>query len=390
MRHTLLGLSLIGAMAVAAISLASGGQQALAAVDDGGQTGLQLNCQPVTNNPNLVGCTLVSPVPLNLAAGEGVEFQLTVGGATQDVTTTQTENPTFRASSSCGAGAGHCYRFSFSSPQSDSGDLQVRNVQPIGWAPPATTPVVVEHPLTAAAVQQEAPQDEGDEQTAEQGDEQGADSSTAADDEAAQPETAATQVSGVQPADWSTVASTPVAVEQPQVAATVQQDAVQDQDSTGQDVTEGEPADDDETPSDDKPPADSSNVLEEEPTGPGVVRIHNDGKTITFDEGNDGVDEEDEQYEYNATDLGGTAEEVEQSEQAMEEVENRDSDENVVMTAPDGTQTEEEQENAINIEQALAERGEPYTVCFDAVTFTTPKGRVITYEAYCTVITPGE
>ena len=174
------------------------------------------------------------------------------------------------------------------------------------------------------------------------------------------------------------------------MAATVQQDPVQDQDTTDQDSTEGEPSDDDETPTDDKPPADSSNVLEEEPTGPGVVRIHNDGKTITFDEGNDGIDEEDEQDEYNATDLGGTAEEVEQSEQAMEEVENRDSDENVVMTAPDGTQTEEEQENAINIEQQLWDRGEPYTVCFDAVTFTTPKGRVITHDAYCVVITPGE
>ena len=60
----------------------------------------------------------------------------------------------------------------------------------------------------------------------------------------------------------------------------------------------------------------------------------------------------------------------------------------VVITAANGTQSSGQQENAFSLEQALWERGQPYTVCFDPVTYTDSNGEEVTVQDDCVVVTP--
>ncbi|MYG71758.1 MAG: hypothetical protein F4197_04675 [Acidimicrobiia bacterium] len=123
------------------------------------------------------------------------------------------------------------------------------------------------------------------------------------------------------------------------------------------------------------------------PTGDGVVYIHNDGETVTIDPGNNGVDETDQQYDYDASTPPSTREEVEAREEVYEAVEDIPEDQMPVITAANGLQSTAQQENAISLEQQLWDRGEPYMVCFEPVTLTV-RGEQVTYETDCVVITP--
>ncbi len=128
--------------------------------------------------------------------------------------------------------------------------------------------------------------------------------------------------------------------------------------------------------------------MAEAPTGDGVVAIHNDGKKVTIDNGNNGVDDTDEQHNYDATVRPKTREEAEARRDAREAVDNIPEDSMVVIQAANGYQSVEQQENAFSLEQQLWDRGEPYTVCFDPVTYTNSNGEEITVQADCVVIVP--
>lgn len=125
----------------------------------------------------------------------------------------------------------------------------------------------------------------------------------------------------------------------------------------------------------------------EAPTGTNVVAIHNDGTTVTIDPGNNGVDEADEQHEYDATKPVSTVEEAEAKKEVRDAVNDIPEDQMVVITAANGYQSSAEQENAFNLERQLWDRGEPYTVCFDPMTYTR-NGVEITVQPDCVIITP--
>ncbi len=82
-----------------------------------------------------------------------------------------------------------------------------------------------------------------------------------------------------------------------------------------------------------------------------------------------------------------TREEAEAKRDAREAVENIPEDSMVVIQAANGYQSVEQQENAISLEQQLWDRGEPYTVCFDPITYTN-NGEEVTVETDCVVIVP--
>lgn len=173
--RALLGLSVFAAITFAAIGLAPESQRTLARATEGEQSPIQLSCQPAANNPGVIGCTLISSVPLD--ADEGVAFTVEVGGETQRVTATREENPTFRSGSSCDPGDGHCYHFSFDSPAPESVDLQVSNVQALRDAPAsnqqpqpgqqAVAPVPAGDPAPLAPQGRGAPQTENPEPTSD-------------------------------------------------------------------------------------------------------------------------------------------------------------------------------------------------------------------------------
>ncbi len=126
----------------------------------------------------------------------------------------------------------------------------------------------------------------------------------------------------------------------------------------------------------------------EAPSGTGVVAVHNDGDTVTFDEGNNGIDETDEEREYDASSPAGDRKEVQTKKEVTDSVTNIPEDDMVVITAANGTQSSGQQENAFSLEQALWERGQPYTVCFDPVTYTDSNGEEVTVQDDCVVVTP--
>lgn len=70
-----------------------------------------------------------------------------------------------------------------------------------------------------------------------------------------------------------------------------------------------------------------------------------------------------------------------------EAVNDTPADDMVVIQAANGSQSSGEQENAFSLEQELWDRGEPYTVCFDPITYTR-NGEEITVQPDCVVITP--
>jgi len=125
----------------------------------------------------------------------------------------------------------------------------------------------------------------------------------------------------------------------------------------------------------------------EAPTGAGVVAVHNDGETVTIDQGNNDVDTADAQYDYDATTPARTREEAEAKKEVRDAVNEIPDDQMVVMTAANGQQSSAEQENAFSLEQQLWDRGEPYMVCFDPVTYTS-NGEEITVQPDCIIITP--
>ena len=131
----------------------------------------------------------------------------------------------------------------------------------------------------------------------------------------------------------------------------------------------------------------ASTCTAEAPTGAGVVAVHNDGETVTIDPGNDGVDETDERYDYDASAPARTRQEAEARKDVREAVNDIPADDMVVIQAANGLQSEAQQENAFSLEQELWDRGEPYTVCFDPVTYTS-NGEEITVQPDCVVITP--
>ena len=125
----------------------------------------------------------------------------------------------------------------------------------------------------------------------------------------------------------------------------------------------------------------------EAPTGTDVVAVHNDGETVTIDQGNNGVDTTDAQYDYDATTPARTREEAEAKKEVRDAVNDIPDDQMVVMTAANGQQSSAEQENAFSLEQQLWDRGEPYMVCFDPVTYTS-NGEEVTVQPDCIIITP--
>lgn len=128
--------------------------------------------------------------------------------------------------------------------------------------------------------------------------------------------------------------------------------------------------------------------MAEAPTGDGVVAIHNDGKTVTIDNGNNGVDDTDEQHDYDVTTPASTREEAEAKRDAREAVDNIPEDSMVVIQAGNGLQPVEQQENAFSLEQQLWDRGEPCTVCFDPITYTNSNGEEVTVQSDCVVVVP--
>ena len=124
------------------------------------------------------------------------------------------------------------------------------------------------------------------------------------------------------------------------------------------------------------------------PTGTGVTAIHNDGETVTIDEGNNGIDDTDDSHDYDATTPATTSAEAQAKKDALDAVNDIASDQMAVMTAGNGQQSSEQQENAFSIEQQLWERGEPYMVCFDPVTYTNSNGEEVTVESDCVIVTP--
>ncbi len=131
----------------------------------------------------------------------------------------------------------------------------------------------------------------------------------------------------------------------------------------------------------------------EQPTGPDVVTIQvqdpgdGTGTTISINKGN-------ETTQHDATGYHQAEEDVEATEEWQEDVnETTDEDDLPVMWAANGTQTEEEQLNKMRLEQELHERGEPYVVCFEDVTFTKTNDDGTTEEVTipggdCIVVTP--
>ena len=284
-----------------------------------------LDCKTING---LVACTLISNT--ELAPDEGVQFSVTVGGTTQTVTATQENIPVFRASSSCGNSDGVCYRFSFTpdTPEQSGGSVEVSNVQPVGQsATPQSAPVAQQPQAVATRQQDEQP---GGEESTE----------VTAD-------TTATAITA------TTIGSTP------------------------------------SFPCTDDP---DYTCTETAPTGTGIVKIHNDGSTITIDQGNNGVDTSDVSHTYDATKTPTNVAKAKEQSEARADVTDTvttiPEDQMVVMTAANGYQSSEQQENAFVLEQQLQERGQPYMVCFDPMTYTRSNGQVVTVQPDCVVVTP--
>lgn len=125
----------------------------------------------------------------------------------------------------------------------------------------------------------------------------------------------------------------------------------------------------------------------EAPTGDNVVYIHNDGATVTIDSGNNGIDETDQQHNYDASTPASTRDEAEAKKEVRDAVQDIPEDQMAVITAANGYQSSAQQENAFSLEQQLWDRGEPYMVCFDPITYTN-NGVEVTVQPDCVIITP--
>ncbi|MYH71956.1 MAG: hypothetical protein F4153_05190 [Acidimicrobiia bacterium] len=125
----------------------------------------------------------------------------------------------------------------------------------------------------------------------------------------------------------------------------------------------------------------------EAPTGPGVTAIHNDGATVTLDPGNNGADDGDKRHDYNASEPAGSRQQAQAKRDVLDAISSIPEGEMAVITAANGYQSSAQQENAFSLEQQLWERGQPYMVCFDPITYTV-NGEEVTVQPDCVIITP--
>ncbi len=130
-----------------------------------------------------------------------------------------------------------------------------------------------------------------------------------------------------------------------------------------------------------------------QPQGDNVV-------TIRVEDRGDGtgakvtVEKDGETSEHDAAGYHRTQDDSSTTQQWQENVgETTDDDDIAVIWATDGTQTEEEQLNRQRLENEIYERGEPYVVCFEDVTYTKTNADGTTEQVTvpggdCIVVTP--
>ncbi len=316
-------MALIAAAVVASVLFGLMFEAGTAQASTGGSQ-ITLDCETTGGQ---VACAIVTDAELE--PDQGVQFDINVGGTTQTVTATKENTPSFQCTM-CGDAEGVCYRFSFTpdATTQPGGPVEVSNVQPVGLSTAPQSAPVSQQGQAVAAVQQGGQQGEAEGQAEEDS-------------------------------------------QHPLQAVNLDEES--------------------ESQTDGGVSTDNTEITA--PTGANIVRIQTEGTTITFDQGNNGDASDDDQQpiDYDGTKPPTNVEEAKEQREARQDVTeavtNIPEDQTVVVTAANGGQSSEQQENAFILEQQAYDRGEPYMVCFDPMSYTR-NGEVITVPADCVMVTP--